>query len=175
MIVGKICKLIEWWKNVLHYGPYLGYYVNELKSWLIMKKEYIQTANEIFRDYNIKITTNGHRHLGAVVGPNENKEGFVITKESEWLKKLEILTKFACTGPHTAFYGFINGLRRRCTCFVRTVPGFSSPLDDAIDTFIKMMLQGYNFNPTERVLFSLAAKYGAMRFNITRKICEGRM
>ena len=26
--VGKIHELIEWRKNVLHYGPYLGYYVN---------------------------------------------------------------------------------------------------------------------------------------------------
>ena len=27
--VGKMHEIIEWWKNVLHYGPYLGYYVNE--------------------------------------------------------------------------------------------------------------------------------------------------
>ena len=26
--VGKIHELIEWWKNVLHYGPYLVYYVS---------------------------------------------------------------------------------------------------------------------------------------------------
>ena len=37
--VGKIHELTEWWKNLLHYGPYLGYYVNELKSWLIIKEE----------------------------------------------------------------------------------------------------------------------------------------
>ena len=30
--VGKIHELIEWRKNVLHYGPYLGYYVNVSKS-----------------------------------------------------------------------------------------------------------------------------------------------
>ena len=49
--VGKIHELIDWWRNVLHYGPYLGYYVNESKSWLIMKKEYMQIANETFRDF----------------------------------------------------------------------------------------------------------------------------
>ena len=37
--VGKIHELTEWWKNLLHYGPYLGYYVNESKSWLIIKEE----------------------------------------------------------------------------------------------------------------------------------------
>ena len=77
--MGKIHELIEWWKNVSHYAPYLGYYVNETKSWLIMKEEYTEIANETFRGYNIKITTHGHRHLGAVV---------VITKVSEWVKQL---------------------------------------------------------------------------------------
>ena len=47
--MGKIHRLIEWWKNVLHYGPYLGYYLDESKSWLIIKEEYIEIANETFR------------------------------------------------------------------------------------------------------------------------------
>ena len=172
--VGKLHELIEWWKNVLHYGPYLGYYVNESKSWLIIKEEYIQIAKETFPDYNIKITTNGHRHLGAVVGANENKEVFVIAKLSKWIKQLKILTKFACTEPHAAFSGFIHRLRHRYKYFMRTVPGIShllKPLDDAIDTFIKVLLQWYTFNPTERVLFSLPAKYGAMGLIIPSKIC----
>ena len=59
--VGKIHELIEWRKIVLHHCPYLGYYVNEWKSWLIMKEEYTQIANKTFRDYNIKITTDGSR------------------------------------------------------------------------------------------------------------------
>ena len=137
--VCKMYELIEWWKNVLYYGPYLGYYINESKSWLIIKEEYIQRAKETFRDYNIKITTDGHRHLGAVVGSNENKEVSAIAKVSEWIKQLEILTKFECTEPHAAFSGFIHGLIYRCTYFVRIVPGISDllkPLDDDIDTFI---------------------------------------
>ena len=137
--VCKMHELIEWWKNVLYYGPYLGYYINESKSWLIIKEEYIQIAKETFRDYNIKITTDGHRHLGAVVGSNENKEVSAIAKVSEWIKQLEILTKFACTEPHTAFSGFIHGLIYCCIYFMRTVPGIShllKPLDDDIDTFI---------------------------------------
>ena len=38
----------------------------------------------------IKITMDGHRDVGAVVGSNENKEEFVI-EASEWVKQLEIL------------------------------------------------------------------------------------
>ena len=127
--VGKTHELIEWWKNVLHYGPNLGYYVNESKPWLIIKEEYIQIAKG---------------HLGVAVGSNENKEVFVISKVSEWVKQLEIPTKFTYSEPHAAFSGFIHGLRHRYTCFMRTVPGNShllKPLDDAIDTFIKVLLQ----------------------------------
>ena len=104
---------------------YLGYYVNELKSWLIVKEEYIEIANETCREYNIKITTDGHHHLDAVVGSNENKEQFVKAKVSEWVKQLEILTNFACTEPHAAFSGFIHELRHRYTYFMRTIPGNS--------------------------------------------------
>ena len=79
---------------------------------------------------------------------------------SEWIKQLEIVPKFACTEPHAAFSGFIHRLRHRYTYFMRTIPGIShllKPPDDAIDTFIKELLQRYTFNPTERALFSLPA------------------
>ena len=58
---------------------------------------------------------------------------------------------------------------------MRTAPGIPyllKPLDDAIDTFIKVLLQGYAFNPTERVLFSLPAKYGGMGLIIPSEICQ---
>ena len=61
---------------------------------------------------------------------------------------------------------------------MRTVPGIShllKPLDDAIDTFIKVLLQGYAFNPTERVLFSLPAKYGGMGLIIPWKFVRKNM
>ena len=40
---GKIHELIEWWKKVLHCGPYLGYYVKKNQNMVkIMKEEYIE-------------------------------------------------------------------------------------------------------------------------------------
>ena len=94
---------------------------------------------------------------------------------SKWIKQLEILTKFACTEPHAVFSGFIHGLRHRYSYFMRTVPGVShllKPLDEAIDTFIKVLLQGYTFNPTERFLLSLPAKYGGMGLFVPSEICQ---
>ena len=97
--VGKIHKLMEWWKNVLYYGPYLGYYISESISQLITTEEYIRTANETFQEYNINITTDGHHHLSSVVGSNENKEEYIITKVVEQVKQQEILTNFTYTEP----------------------------------------------------------------------------
>ena len=79
--VGKIYELIEWWKNVLHCGPWL--LRKPIKIMVNNNEEYIEIVNETFRDYNIKMTTTGHRHLGAVIGLIENKEEFVIAKVSE--------------------------------------------------------------------------------------------
>ena len=94
---------------------------------------------------------------------------------SVWVKQLEILTNFACTEPLATFSGFIRGLRHRYTYFMRPIPGIShlsKPLDDLIDTFIKVLLQGYTFNSTERVLFPLPEKCGGMGLIIPSEICQ---
>ena len=39
-----------------------------------MKEEYIQIAKETFRGYNRKITADGHRPLGVVVGSKRIKK-----------------------------------------------------------------------------------------------------
>ena len=113
--------------------------------------------------------------IEAVVGSNENKEEFVIAKVSEWVKQLVVLTNFAYPEPHAAFSGFIHELRHRYTYFMRTNPGIPhllKPLDDAIDIFHKVLLQGYAFNPTGCVLFSSPAKYGGMGLIIPSEICQ---
>ena len=81
--VGKIHKLNERWKNVFNYSFYPVYYVNESKSWLLIKEEYIEIGNKTNKDYTIKKTIDGLRHLGAVIDLIENKEEFVITKVSQ--------------------------------------------------------------------------------------------
>ena len=140
-----------------------------------MKEEYIEIANETSQDYNIKITTDGHGLRGAVVGSNENKKEFVIAKVSEWVKQLEVLINFACPEPHVTLSGFIRGLRHCYAYFMRTIPGISlllKPLDDAVDIFLKVLLQGYAFNPTECVLFSLPAKYCGIGLIIPLETCQ---
>ena len=130
---------------------------------------------ETFQDHNKKIKNDGHRHLGAVVGSNKNKEEFIIAKVPELVKQLEILTNFACTEPYVASSGFIHGLRHCYTYSMRTMSGIShllKALDDNIDPFIKVLFQGYASNSTERVLFLLPAKYDGMELIISTEICQ---
>ena len=133
---------------VIAHGPYIGYYVNEKKSWLI-KEHYLDRANEFFSYSKIQITTDDQRHQGAVIGTEANKETFVHEKVSEWIKPLECLSEFANTQPHAALCAFVHGLRHRYTYTMRTIPDISymlKPLDDAISIFIKTLLNSYNFN-----------------------------
>ena len=47
-------------------GKKYGYFVNESKSWLIIKdNSQLENAKMIFHDTAIKFTTEGKRHLGA--------------------------------------------------------------------------------------------------------------
>ena len=58
-----------WWDTILREGPKFGYYVNESKSWLIIKDpHHLEFAKGLFADTALKYTTDGKRHLGEVIG-----------------------------------------------------------------------------------------------------------
>ena len=48
--IGTIEKLKEWWDLIIEHGPYIGYYVNAQKSWLICKQQHLEHAKQIFAD-----------------------------------------------------------------------------------------------------------------------------
>ena len=70
----------------------------------------------------MKITSDGRRHLEAVIGTNGNKNKYIVEKIGKWCKEIEILSTIAATEPHTAFAGFIFGLKHRYIYFMRAIP-----------------------------------------------------
>ena len=65
----KLDQQKTWWDNVIEEETKLGYYVNENKSWLILKNlKDMENAKSIFQNSSIKFTTAGKRHLGAAIG-----------------------------------------------------------------------------------------------------------
>ena len=81
---GTIDQLKRWWDLVIKYGPYIGYYAKPGKSWLIVKEEYKSKAEEVFAGSGLQITTEGRRHLGAVVGTDQYKEEYVNDLIDTW-------------------------------------------------------------------------------------------
>ena len=68
-------------------GPKFGYYPEASKSWLIVKEKAKQRAFTVFKDTAIKITMEGQRHLGAVVGPSKYKREYVQNKIDDLITK----------------------------------------------------------------------------------------
>ena len=60
-------------------GLNYGYYPPPTKSWLIVREN---KAVWLFEGKNIQISTEGKRHLGAVIGMKENKKNYINDKIS---------------------------------------------------------------------------------------------
>ena len=70
-----------WWYTIISEGKKFGYYVNKSKSWLLVKNpNNLDHAQNIFKDTGIKITCEGKRHLGAVIGNEHFKYAHVREK-----------------------------------------------------------------------------------------------
>ena len=71
---GTIAYLKQWFDNLCQIGKKYGYHVNSSKTWLIVKNEEAKAyANSVFHN-EIKITSDVHRHLGAVIGSAQFKD-----------------------------------------------------------------------------------------------------
>ena len=93
---GSIPQLRKMWDNVNQEGPKYGYYPKASKSILIVKGlENLPKAKSVFKDTGVQITTEGDRHLGAVLGSVDFKHEFVRRKISSWVKDIEDLAAVA--------------------------------------------------------------------------------
>ena len=101
--IGTLQKLKQWWDDINKIGPYIGYYPKASKSVLIVKEEHAEEAAALFVNTQIRITTKGHRHLGAVVGDSSYKNEYVSDKVKEWVEQIIHLSKIARTHPHRIF------------------------------------------------------------------------
>ena len=66
---GKLREIKNLWHEICKHGPPLGYNPNATKPCWIVKEEMKDLAMDIFKDTGIMITTEGQKHLGAVIGP----------------------------------------------------------------------------------------------------------
>ena len=148
----------------------IGYYVNESKSWLILKDpNRLNEAKQLFRDTTLKFTTEGKRHLGAALGSDNFRKECATDKVAAWCKEIKQLCHYAKTQPQAAFAAFIHGVQHKYTYFLRTINGmeeFIAPLDNLIsDKFIPTLINS-SINATDRELFSLPIRLGGLNIPI---------
>ena len=88
-----------------------GYLVNGSKSWLIVKSDVLaDEANRVFGD-QVNVTTEGQRHLGAVIGSPEFKDQYCRQKILRWKGELEALSEIANSQSPSAYTVFTKGYK----------------------------------------------------------------
>ena len=78
--VGLIEELKEWWDVLNDVGPTIGYSPNAKKCWLITRPDKEETARKVFAGTAVNLSSQGQRHLGAVLGSREYFEDYVNGK-----------------------------------------------------------------------------------------------
>ena len=172
--VGTFESLYKWWTTIINEGKKYGYYINQIKSCLILKnKEDLPKVRDIFKDCEISIKLGGQRHLGAVVGSDEYKDLYIKNLVNEWCSMLNKLVKYAVSQPHAAYSAFTHGVRHKFTYFMRTLEGLENyldPIDKIITNEFLPTLLGCPVSPFERQLMSLPVKYGGLGIPILTKL-----
>ena len=84
-------------------GPQLGYLPNAKKCWLITKSEKEEWAKTMFDGTAINISTDGHQHLGAVLGSRKHLKDYLEEKVEDWISQIVRLAEFAQSRPQASY------------------------------------------------------------------------
>ena len=137
---GHLTHLRKWWDQLIAKGPAFCYFVNNLKTWLIVKEEHLTTAEDTFKDTGVCITYSGRRHLGAALGNRTFVEEYTHEKVLSWKSELERLALYAKSEPNAAFAALTHGLMSWWTYLLRTIEGLAPLLQPLKDT-IRLLFQ----------------------------------
>ena len=87
--------------------------MNGSKSWLIVKSDVLADDHEEKRvsGDEVHFTTEGQRHLGAVIGSQEFKDQYCREKILRWKGELKALSEIARSQPHAAYTVFTKGYK----------------------------------------------------------------
>ena len=125
-------ELLKWWNLLCELGPNYGYYPNSLKTVLIPQSDSLTAkADELFGKTGVKITSQGERHLGAVIKTTTFRDNNVSKKVQKWVADVENLTEIARDEPQAAYIAYTKGLCHRWTFLAPQLraPLTSCPID----------------------------------------------
>ena len=173
---GTLENLKAWWDRVIVEGKKFGYHVNESKSWLILKRDTdLERAKLVFSSDKINFSTDGQRHLGAVLGSESFKKEYVSQKVQKWCDEISKLSEFAKSQPHAAFCAYLHCEQHKYRYIMRTIDGISDcmkPLDDIINNIFIPAVTGFAVDDSERYLLSLPISSGGLGIQVPSAMCE---
>ena len=105
----------------------------------------------------------------------KNKVVYIINKVEDWVKDLQLLSKYAQDDPQAAYVAFTKRLCSRCTHFQRTVPDMSElfePLENAIRDQLIPALVGREVSDAERQILALPLRHGELGLTDHRETAE---
>ena len=162
---GKLLEMRKWWDVLCQSGPQYGYIPLPRKTVLIVKPEHKERAEEIFRNTHVKITTEGERHMGAVIGSQSFKQTYVEKKVSKWVEDVDELSALAKEEPQAVYSCYTKAVCHRWTYVQRTIPGIShlfKPLETALREKLIPALVGRTVSDVERRILALPVRLGGM-------------
>ena len=88
----------------------------------------LKRSKQVFGE-TVNVTTEGKRHLGAVIGSKSNKDQYCMKKVNVWRGELETLAEIAETEPQAAYAAYTKGYKSKFTFFLRTIEDFEEYLE----------------------------------------------
>ena len=88
------------------------------KSHIIGKEQYQDRAKQVLQGSKITLTTEGHQHLGSVVGSKTFKERYTRELVSKWCEESIKLSEMAKTQPQAAYAAFTSGYKNKFSHFM---------------------------------------------------------
>ena len=162
----KLDELKVWWDHLNYCGPAYGYFPKPAKTHIIVKSpELLEKAEKLFGGEGVHVTSDGERHIGAVVGSAEFKEQYVRKKVKKWTEDVKQLSTIAQEEPQAALSAFNIGLSQRWKFLQRTISETGQlfePLERSIREELIPALVGRGVSDIERRIFALPYRYGGM-------------
>ena len=78
-----------------------------------MQNIFAGIANATFKTAKINVTSNGKRHLGALISLRSYKEDYMNEKIDQWIKEVKPLREIAKIEPKCALICFVSRYKRK--------------------------------------------------------------
>ena len=133
----------------------------------MVKEQYLENAIETFRGSEVKITTEGKKHLRAAIGSKSFKALYVKLLVDNWIDQLmKLLSKITECIPQSAYSTLVGGFKGKLTYYIRTIAcinDYLMPLEKIIRfKFIPSITGGYICSNDKRVLLLLPARFAGL-------------